>query len=202
MRVMSDHSHLPLPPESELVAAWARRRGFTYQPRPDPAWFQAWEPFDTMVSAAAYYNAVTWGVPGGQATLVEPWLAAPDSEPLGRTVLVFVSHPGISGRVASRGGEHFNTRVAFLDTPPPPAVKLGDPSWDERWATFAASPREATGALSPGARQLLGRWQFSGHLEVRPGGLVVHFAGTLPRPDHLDRLPPAVGELVAAMTTR
>jgi hypothetical protein len=155
-----------------------------------------------MVSAAVYFNAVTWSLPGGQATLAEPWLAELGSEPLDRTVLAFVSHPGLSGRAAVRGGEHFNTRVAFLDSPPPPVVELGDPSWDERWVTFAQSAGQAHAALPPKVRQLLGRWRFSGHLELRPGRLVVHFAGTLPSPEHLERLPPAVGELVRTLTDR
>jgi hypothetical protein len=191
-----------LPPGSERVAAWARRHGFQYQPRPDPAWFSAWEPFDTMVSASAYYNAVTWSMAPGQSTLAEPWLAPLDSEPLERTVLVFVSHPGFLGRVALRGGAHFNTRVAYLEGPPVPAVELGDPGWDTRWVTLAASSSEAQARLPWAVRELLSRWSFSGHLELRPGRLIVHFAGTRPEPDHLERLLPPVAELTAALTRR
>ena len=198
---MSQHEPLAaLPPGSQAVVEWARRRGFRVEPRPDPAWFSAWEPFDTMLSASIYYNAVTWSMAQGQGTLAEPWLAPPDGEPLDRTVLAFVTHPGFSRRVAVRGGEHFNTRVAFLDNPPPPRVELGDPDWDARWVTLASSASEARAALGPRARELLTGWQFSGHLELRPGGLIVHFAGTIPRPDHLDRLVSAVDKLVVGLT--
>jgi hypothetical protein len=153
-----------------------------------------------MVSAPVYYNAVTWPLGSGQATAAEPWLAPTDSEPLERTVLVFVSHPGFVGRVAVRGGSHFNTRVTYLEGPPIPAVELGDPRWDVRWVTLAESVSEAHARLPWGARELLSRWGFSGHLELRPGRLIVHFAGTRPEPDHLERLLPAVAELTAAIT--
>lgn len=166
---------------------------------PNQEWFRAWEPFDTMVSAEAYLNSISWPLAPAQITIAEPWLAALDSEPLDRTLLAFVSHPGLYRRAAARGGEHFNTRVAFIETPPPPTVRIGDPKWDEHVLTFAASAAEAAAAFPKGARELLASWGFSGHIEVRPGGLVLHFAGTRPAPDHLSRLAKAIPPLVAEL---
>lgn len=192
----------PLPEGSDRVAAWARQHRFAYEAYPNAAWFAAWEPFDTMVSAETHYNAVSWPLPPGSVTVAEPWYAPVDSEPLDRTLLVFVSHGGFLRRAAARGGEHFNPRVAFLESAPPPTVQLGDAEWDRHMLTFAASGSEAAAAFPPAARRLLSSWRFSGHLEVRPGGLVVHFAGMKPTPGDLERLPPAVPKLVAALLQR
>lgn len=192
----------PLPEGSAEVAAWARGRRLRLEPWPDQAWFNAWEPFDTMVAAEAWFNAASWSVPPGSATIAEPWHAPIDSEPVDRTALLFISHPGFVRRAAARGGEHFNTRVTYLENPPMPTVKLGDPTWDDHMLTLAASPSEAAAAFPKAARQLLASWRFNGHIEVRPGGLVVHFAGTRPVPEHLDRLYHAVGPLVKALTLR
>lgn len=188
-----------LPEGSERIAAWARSRRFAYEPRPREDWFRAWEPFDTMVSAEGYFNSVSWSMPPGSATVAEPWLAPLDSEPLGRTLLAFVTHPGFTRRAAARGGEHFNTRVAFIENAPPPTVQVGDPAWDQHMITCAASASEAAAAFPAPARRLLASWRFSGHVEVRPGGLIVHFAGTEPKPEHLDRLASALPPLVAAL---
>jgi hypothetical protein len=194
---MTDAAERPnLPPGSPEVAAWARARRLMFEPWPDQAWFRAWEPYDTMVSAEAYFNSASWSVPPGSATIAEPWLASLDGEPLDRTLYLFVSNPHLSRRAAARGGEHFNTRVAYIENPPMPTVKLGDPTWDEHMVTLAASASEAVAAFPPGARKLLVSWRFSGHIEVRPGGLVVHFAGTRPTPEHLDRLVQAVPALI------
>ena len=186
----------PLPEGSADVAAWARGRRMKLEPWPDQAWLSAWEPFDTMVGAEAWFNAASWSVPPGSATIAEPWHALVDSEPVDRTALLFVTHPGFVRRAAARGGEHFNTRVSYLENPPMPTVKVGDPVWDEHMLTLAASPSEAAAAFPKGARALLASWRFSGHIEVRPGGLVVHFAGTRPMPAHLDRLFHATEALV------
>ena len=67
--------------------------------------------------------------------------------------------------------------------------------------TLAASPAEAARALPPGARQLLLEWRFHGHLEVRPGGLVVHFAHLRPAVAHLDRLFSCVPDLALRLLT-
>jgi hypothetical protein len=184
------------------VAQWARARRLAFEPYPDQAWFRAWEPFDTMVSAEHYHNRASWAVPPGSATIAEPWLAALDSEPLDRTLLLFVSNPSLTRRAALRGGDHFNTRVAYLENPPMPTVSVGDKEWDARFVTLAASPSEATAAFPPSLRQLLVSWGFQGHLEVRPGGLVVHFAGTQPIPEHLDRLVASTGPLLKALIGR
>jgi hypothetical protein len=192
----------PLPEGSDRVAAWAKGRRLVYEPYPDERWFRAWEPYDTMVSAEAYYNAVSWSIPPGSATVAEPWYAPTDSEPLDRTALLFIQHPGLVRRAAARGGEHFNTRVAYVENPPMPTVRLGDPRWDEHLVTLAASASEASHAFPPGARQQFLAWQFTGHIEVRPGGLIVHFAGTQPIPEHLDRLVAAAAPLVRELTRR
>jgi hypothetical protein len=193
---------IPLPPGSEQIAAWARRRRVHLQPLPDDPWFRAWEPFDTMVSASRYYNSVSWPIPGGSVTVAEPWIAPVDSEPLDRTLLTFVSHPIFQRWAAARGGEHFNTRVVFIESAPPPQVSLGDPAWDRFMATFAASAAEAAAAFPLAARNLLRAWGFSGHVEVRPGGLVLHFAGFQPTPDALERLHAGMPELVRAFSAR
>lgn len=192
----------PIPEGSDRVGAWARGRRLKYEAWPDQGWFHAWEPFDTMVSAEAYFNSASWSLPPGSGTIAEPWLAALDSEPLERTLLLFVSHPAFVRRAAARAGEHFNTRVAYLESPPMPTVTVGDPSWDEHFTTLAASPSEAAAAFPVGARKLLLAWRFSGHIEVRPGGLVVHFAGTRPTPEHLDRLTSTAGPLIKELGGR
>ena len=188
----------PLPPGSDRIASWARGRRLVYEPRPDAGWFAAWEPFDTMTSPEAYLNSVSWSLPPGSVTLAEPWLAPLDSEPLDRTVLVFITHPGFARRAAACGGEHFNTRVVYLENPPAPTVQIGDQEWDTHIKTMAASPSEAAAAFPPAVRALLKRWGFVGHLEVRPGGMVAHFAGLHPVPEHLERIFLSVPELVAA----
>jgi hypothetical protein len=188
-----------LPPGSEQIAAWARQHRFAYEGWPDQRWFRGWEPYDTMVSPEAWFNSVSWALGPGSVTVAEPWLAPLDSEPLDRTLITFVTHPGFRRRAAARGGEHFNTRVTFLESAPPPRVELGDPVWDRAMATFAASASEADAALPLVARQLLASWGFSGHVEVRPGGLVVHFAGMQPVVGQIERLPAAVPSLVRAL---
>jgi hypothetical protein len=199
MAPMSTPVPSPAAPGSERIAAWARERGLQYRGFPDQQWFAAWEPYDTMIGAEAYLSSVSWALPPGTATIAEPWLAPLDAEPLDRTLLVFVSHPRFVRRAAARSGEHFNTRVAYLEAPPPPTVRLGDPAWDERVVTLAASPSEAAAAFPPAARRLLLEWRFSGHLELRPGGLVVHFAGLLPIPEHVAQLVRSVPGLVGAL---
>ena len=155
-----------------------------------------------MVSASKYYNSVSWPIPGGSVTVAEPWIAPVGSEPLDRTLITFVSHPVFLRWASARGGEHFNTRVSFIESAPPPSVTLGDPSWDQYIATFAASAGEASAAFPVRARQKLRAWGFSGHIEVRPGGLVLHFAGFQPNPESLDRLYRGVPELVQAFSGR
>lgn len=190
------------PPGSDVVCAWAWQRGLRCAPHPDASWFEAWEPYDTMTAPEAYFNAVFAAPSGMSLTLVEPWHAPLGSEPLGRAVLCFVQHPGFVRRVAARGGEHFNTRVAFLDRPPPPRVALGDRVWDAHLATFAASPSEAAAALPAEARRLLADWGFAGHLEIRPGGAIIHHARVAPEPSSLDGLLATVPRLVAALVSR
>lgn len=192
----------PLPPGSDQIERWARQRHLGYEARPASKWFRKWEPYDTMVSAECYYNVVSWPVDGGMAAAAEPWIAPVDSEPLGRTVLFFVQHPGFSRRAAARGGEHFNTRVTYLENPPPPEVKLGDPSWDRHVATFAASPAEADVAFPRSARQLLAQWGFVGHIEVRPGGLIFNQIGIEPTPNHLSGMIEGIRTLVRAFVSR
>jgi len=190
------------PPGSEAIAAWAQQRGLTFAGHPGAAWFEAWEPYDTMVAPEAYFNAVSFTVQGAAVTLAEPWLAPLGSEPLGRAVLCFVQHPAFVRRAAARGGEHFNTRVAYLDHPPPPRVTLGDRVWDAHLATFAASPSEADAAFPPAARRALADWGFAGHLEVRPGGAVIHHARVTPTPATLDGVLAFLPRLVTAFVSR
>src|SRR6185503_8205654 len=99
-------------------------------------------------------------------------------------------------RAAMRVGEHFLTRVAFLESPPPPRVSVGDKIWDANVATFAASALEASTAFHPRLRKLLAGWGFQGHLELRAGGLVIHQAGLRPTPEDADRLVRVVTEIV------
>lgn len=189
----------PLPPGSEQIALWARSRQLGYEACPGQAWFEQWEPYDTMVSPEIYYNAVSWGIgPHGTVTLVEPWLAPPGGEPVDRTLMVFVQHPMFARRAAARGGEHFNTRVVFLQGPPPPQVAIGDKIWDAHLLTWAASAAEAAAAFPPPVRYALAEWGFSGHIEVRPGGLVVNHARVKPAVRELDPLLFAVSQLLEA----
>lgn len=151
-----------------------------------------------MVSAEGYLNSVSWSLPPSTVTVAEPWLAPLDSEPLDRTLLAFIAHPALVRRAAARAGEHFNTRVSYIENPPAPTVQIGDPAWDAHFVTLAASPTEAAAAIPQAARRLLVSWNFQGHLEVRPGGIVVHFAGTRPTPEHLNRLANAIPTLLRA----
>lgn len=180
-------STLP-PPGSEQIAAWARYRGHPYAAVPAEHELRSWEPFWVLVSPLRYYNAI-W-VKTGQvaATLVEPWCAAEGAEPLGRSLLAFVAHPGLRYRAAARVGATFMTRVAFLGEAPPREQRLGDVVWDAKATSFGATPEDAARGLSPSLRRLLLGWGFEGHIELRPGGLLLHLADAEPRPGDYERL--------------
>lgn len=180
----------PLPLGSPIIAHWAAERGLRYEGQPDEAWFRRWEPHDTIAPPTDYINACTWMASPhpGHVVLVEPWYALDGEDPLERTVMALVTHPSLGGRAAVRGGEHFLTRVAYIESPPPPRVELGDPAWDARLATFALSPEIARKAFHSRLRKLLLGWKFQGHLEMRPGGLVLYFAGLRPIREDYDRL--------------
>ncbi|MBN2193069.1 MAG: hypothetical protein JW751_09660 [Polyangiaceae bacterium] len=190
------------PPGTGAISAWARERGCRFSPHPDAAWFEAWEPFDTMVAPEAYFNALSFTTAGASVTLAEPWLAPIGGEPLGRAILAYLQHPAFVRRAAARGGEHFNTRVAFLDRPPPPRVAVGDRVWDEHMATFAASPSEAAAAFPVAARRVLAECGYAGHLEIRPGGAVLHHSRIVPEPAALDVLVALLPRLVTAFVSR
>ncbi len=189
-------SEIPLPPGFQEVARWARSRRLLYEPRPDDAWFRRWEPHDNIAPPTQYINACTWVTNPGHAVLVEPWYAPEDGEPLERTIMAFAAHPAFVRRAAIRVGEHFLTRVAYLENAPPPQVKIGDRLWDEHVTTFAASPREAEAAFPPKLRRLLAGWGFRGHLEIRPGGVVLYCAGYGTTPADYDRLFWAIRQVV------
>jgi hypothetical protein len=111
--------------------------------------------------------------------------------------MAFAVHPGLERRAAMRVGEHFLTRVAYIESAPPPTVQLGDATWDKHVVTLAASRSEAAAAFHRRLRKLLAGWGFQGHLELRPGGLVVHYAGLQPTPEGYDRLLRITREIVA-----
>jgi hypothetical protein len=192
-----------VPPGSDLIAQWAATRGLSYAPRPDEEWFRQWEPYATITPPTAYYNACTWTAPAGHVCIAEPWYAPEGEDPLERTVLGFAVHAGISRRAAMRVGEHFLTRVVFLEGPPPPRVKLGDPLWDQHVTTFAASVEDAAAAFHPGLRAFLAARGFQGHLELRArGGLVVHVAGLRPIPAGYEQMLAAVRDIVSVAVAR
>ncbi|MBK8258725.1 MAG: hypothetical protein IPK82_39465 [Polyangiaceae bacterium] len=169
-----------VPIGSEQIAAWAYRRGLSYQATPDETWFRSWEPFDTITPPSAYGNACSWTHAKGQAVVVEPWYGDETSPPLDRTLLGFASDPTLRFRASARAGEHFVTRVAFLENKQPPKVLVGDAVWDEHVATFGWSAEEAEKGFHRRLRRLLAGWGFQGHLELRKGGLACHFAGLVP----------------------
>ena len=190
---------MPLVPiGSDRVAAWAASRGLAYRANPDEQWFRAWEPFDTMAPPTLYLNACTWAQNPGQATIVEPWYAPEDGTPLDRTILAFASHPGLRYRASARAGEHFSTRVAFIESRPPPQITIGDALWDEHVTTLAISEEDGRRAFHRRLRRLLAGWGFSGHLELRQGGLVCHYAGLLPVARDYDRMLFIVRDLINA----
>jgi hypothetical protein len=192
---------VPLPQGSTYIAQWAAASGLRYEPQPDEAWFRRWEPHDTIAPPSRYINSCTWTAPPGHVVVVEPWYAPEDTEPLQRTVIAFAVHPGLTRRAAMRVGEHFLTRVAFLESPPPPTVTVGDPVWDANVATFGASTRDAETAFHPRLRKLLSGWGFQGHLEIRPGGLVLYYAGLQPTPEGYARLLRIVHQIVDKAVT-
>lgn len=178
----------PLPQGSTLLAQWALANRIAYEARPDEAWFRRWEPHDTIAPPSAYINSCTFSADAGHVVLVEPWYAPDDMEPLERTVIAFAVHPNLTRRAAMRVGEHFLTRVAFIESPPPPTAPVGDPAWDAYVTTFAASPSDARVAFHGRVRKLLSGWGFQGHLEIRLGGLVLYYAGLQPTPEGYARL--------------
>lgn len=186
-----------VPIGSDQIAAWAASRRLAYQPNPDEGWFRAWEPFDTIAPPTLYLNAVTWAQPNGQAVVVEPWYADEDGTPLDRTLLVFATHPALRCKASARGGEHFLTRVAFLESRPPPAVEIGDALWDRHMQTFAWTAEEGRQGFHRRIRRLLAGWGFQGHLELRRGGLVCHYAGLVPVARDYDRLLAIARDLVS-----
>jgi hypothetical protein len=190
---------LRLPLGSSEVAAWASRARLAYEPSPDEVWFRRWEPHDAIAPPSTFFNSCTWQArpDPGHIVIVEPWFAAGDADPLDRTILAFAVHPALRRHAAMRVGDHFLTRVAYIESAPPPTVDVGDPVWDRNVVTLAASPSEAATAFHPRLRALLAGWGFQGHVELRPGGLVVHQAGLQPIPEGYARLLQVTREIVA-----
>ena len=178
----------PLPPGSDAIAAWARGRGLRYQPYPDADWYRAWEPFETMVAPAQYFNAVEVPLAGARAVLAEPWSATGDGVPLGRTVIAFVTDPRFTWRASARVGASHLTRVRWLGAAPPKQRQTGDVEWDDVALTFAKSPLEAVRAFTPSLRKLLLAWKFEGHMELREGGFVLHVSEMRPTAKDYERL--------------
>jgi hypothetical protein len=183
---------------STQIAQWAAQYRLGYEPMPEEAWFRRWEPHDTIAPPATFFNAATWlATPDpGHIVVVEPWYADEGVDPLDRVLLAFAVHPGLRFRASARAGEHFVKRVAFIESPPPPEVKVGDPTWDANVATFATTPEVAAGGFHRRLRKLLVGWGFQGHVELRPGGVVVFYAGLQPIPEGYDRLLRITREIV------
>jgi len=186
------------PPGTEAVAQWARGRRLNFVSRPNQAWFRFWEPYDTMVAAAYYFNAVSWPSPPGSVTLAEPWTEEGPAQPMDRALFGFANHPGLRYRASMRAGEHFITRVTFLASKPPPQTTTGDAVWDAHVTTLAHTPQQARAAFTPALRALLRGWGFHGHIEIRPGGMLVHDARLRPVAAHYEQLAHALPQIVAA----
>ena len=182
------------------MAHWAMGRRVGCEARPNQDWFRQWEPFHEMVSPAAYYNSCSWPAPPGSVTLVEPYTEDEQSliDPIDRTVFGFANHPGLRFTASMRAGEHFITRTAILTDPPPPLVEIGDPVWDQHVVTRAHSLQQARGAFTTTLRGLLQRWGFTGHIELRPGGAVIHQAGIQPTPQGYEQLSQVLPQIVQA----
>jgi hypothetical protein len=187
--------------QSGRIVAWAQANGLLWSPYPDERWFRSWEPYDTIAPPGLYLNAVTRNTPHGPYVLAEPWYAPDLSvEPLGRAIFAYAAHPNLMRRAAMRVGEFFLTRVVYLESPPPPKVTIGEALWDAHVETFAASGAEAAAAFPPRLRALLAGWGFQGHLEIRPGGLLLYMAGLEPVAEHYQRLMGIVREVLHAAT--
>jgi len=149
-----------------------------------------------MISPSCFLNACSYSPSPSQVVLVEPWTEEGDEEPLVRTVIAFVTHPGLQLRAAAHLGEHFLTRLTFIDPPPPPTVTLGDPAWDQVAVTRAYTQGDAQRAFHPELRALLLQRGFRGHIELRAGGAIVYLADRLPTPAHLSELAHVLPEIV------
>lgn len=169
-----------VPPGSETIGYFARARGFSYDPRPDERWFRHWEPHDTLVAPQLWLNSCTERTPYGVFVIAEPWTTDEGMEPIERAVVCFAQVAGPPHRASMRVGEPFLTRVAYLESLPPPEMTLADPEWDGEIKTFARSRGDAERAFPPKLRRLLLDRKFRGHLEIRAGGFVVHHEGIAP----------------------
>ena len=119
-------------------------------------------------------------------------------KPIDRTVFGFASHPGLRWTASMRAGEHFITRTTILTDPPPPQVPMGDAVWDRNVVTRAASAQAARGAFTSALRTLLQSWGFTGHIEMRPGGALIHQAGLQPTPEGYEQMSQVLPKIVQA----
>ena len=172
-----------------------------YTGHPNDHSLRAWEPFDTMVSPARFFNAVSQVTPPSATTVVEPWTEEGLEAPMARAVLGYITHPVLRGGVSLRIGEHFITRVSFLSDKPPPRIQLGKPSWDDHVVTHASSPEYARSILTRALRGLLRQWAFSGHLEMKRGGIICHSAACEPTAAGYDQMARALQQLLQAALT-
>lgn len=199
---MTSHIDLGfLPVGSDQIERWAWGRQLLYKARPVIEWFREWEPFDTITSPATYFNAVSWNANPGALTIAEPWTEDGVFEPMDRTLLGFATHPGLRWRASMRSGEHFITRVTFLTDPPAPEQKIGDPVWDDHCVTRAISAEQARAAFPHAFRDLLRSWGFRGHIELRPNGMMMHYADMKPNVAHYEQLTQLMPQAVMAALT-
>jgi hypothetical protein len=156
------------------LAAYAARKGLSYEPEADERWLRAWEPFATLKTPIRYEHALlaTGGSgsitiarlvvdAGGEAGEAGSWIAiAQDVRLVGEA----------RAAATSDGSPVFGDP---LDLVTMPRRRTGDLAFDQVFASFAPTDDDLARGITPSLRKLTLSWRIPLHFEVRPGGFVL-----------------------------
>jgi len=162
------------------IEAWAQSNGYTFGATPDPAWYQAWNPFAYLFRISRLGRELRAEFQGATVFLVEAFDPDPLKQASGDAGALcgFVTSPKLACRVAIRskqgGGVMNELKSGFgaLFSQSGPGGVLGDPTFEARFDVSSPSRDEGNRALPLGLRQHLLQSGWRGILETRPGGLV------------------------------
>lgn len=170
------------------LAAYAARKGLSYEPDADERWLRAWEPFVTLKTPIRYEHALLATGASGSITIarfvVELPPLDPSAPPAEASAWIAIAQDlrlvgearaaATCDIVTDRAG---NLQPRFfgdpLDLVTMPRRATGDPSFDQVFASFAPSAADLASAITPSLRRLTLSWRIPLHFEVRPGGFVV-----------------------------